>query len=160
VLLDQVSCANESTGIAESLLTCFGIIINRHGRPSKAEARPDGVLDDPLDVFPFNQIILNIKPLLHPGPRPPFPKCWNRVACIRASNESITTEIVVILLFASRLRLVQQFVHAAKTLHARFQPLASHSPNKQTHSNYSFGSKLMKKNLKYLQHFNQKSHFL
>jgi hypothetical protein len=106
-LLDQFSCANESTSIAESLLTCFNIIINRHGRPLKAEARLDGALDEPLIVLPFNQIILNIEPLLHPGPRTPFPKCWNLVACIIASNESITTEVVVILLFASGLHLVQ-----------------------------------------------------
>jgi hypothetical protein len=118
--------------------------------------RLDGALDNPLYVLPFNQIILNIKTFLHPGPGPPFPKCWNRVACIRMSNESITTEVVVILLFASDLRRVQQFVHIAKTLCARFQPLASHSLNKQTHSDYSFGSTLMKKDLKYLQHFNQK----
>jgi hypothetical protein len=117
---------------------------------SKAEARPDGALDNPLYVFPFNQIIFDIKPFLHPGPEPPFPICWNWVACIRVSNESITTEVVVILLFASGLRLVQQFVHTAKALRAWFQSLASHSPNKQTHSDYSFGSELMKKDLKYL----------
>jgi hypothetical protein len=85
-----------------------------------AEARPDGALDNPLYVFPFNQIIFDIKSFFHPGPRPPFPKCWNWIACIRTSNESITTEVVVILLFAGSLRLIQQFVHIAKTLCARF----------------------------------------
>jgi hypothetical protein len=103
-------------------------------------------------VLPFNQIILNIKPFLHPRPGPPFPKCWNRVACIRTSNESITTEVVVILLFASGLHLVQQFVHIAKTLRARFQSLASHSPNKQTHSDYCWGLVLKCYELRTRQH--------
>jgi hypothetical protein len=107
VLLDYVSCANESTDIAESLLTRFGITFNRHPQPLKAEARPDGTLDNILNVLPLNQIVLDIKPFLHPGPMPSFPKCWNRVACIGMSNKSITAEVVVILFFDSSLRLVQ-----------------------------------------------------
>jgi hypothetical protein len=107
VLLDYVSCANESTDIAESLLTRFGIIFNCYPRPSKAEARPYGTLDNLLNVLPLNQIILDMKRFLHLGPRPSFPECWNRVACIGTSNKSITTEVVVILFFASSLRLVQ-----------------------------------------------------
>jgi hypothetical protein len=75
VLLDYVSCANESTDIAESLLTRFGIIFKCYPRPSKAEARPDGTLDNLLNALPLNQIILDIKPFLHPGPRPSFSKC-------------------------------------------------------------------------------------
>jgi hypothetical protein len=150
VLLDYISCANESTDIAKSLLACFSITFNSHLRPLKAEARPDGALDNFLNVLPLSQIILNIKPFLHLGPGPSFPVCWNRVACIRASHESITTKVVVILLFVGGLRLVQKLMHTTKTLRARFQPLASYSPNKQAHSNYSFRSKLMKKDLKYL----------
>jgi hypothetical protein len=46
-------------------------------------------------------------------------------------------------------------MHVAKTLRAWFQSLASYSPNKQTHPDYSFRGKLMKKDLKRLQHFNQ-----
>jgi hypothetical protein len=68
--------------------------------------RPDGALDDFLDVFPFNQIIFNIKLLLHPGPEPSFPECWHREACIRAGNEAVTTEVAVVLFFADSLRLV------------------------------------------------------
>jgi hypothetical protein len=107
MLLDYVSCANESIDVAESLLTCFDIIFNRHPRPPKAEVRPDGMLDNLPNILPLNQIVLDIKPFLHIGPMPPFLKCWNRVACIGTSNKSITTEVVVILFFASSLRLVQ-----------------------------------------------------
>jgi hypothetical protein len=84
----------------------------------------------PFYVFPFNQIILNIKPFLHSGPGPPFLKSWNWVAYIRMRNEAITTEVVVILLFASGLRFVQQFVHVTEALCAWFQPLTSHGPDK------------------------------
>src|SRR5699024_4022780 len=99
---------------------------------SEAEARPDGALDNPLYVFPFNQIILDIKPFLHPSPRTPFPKCWNGITYIGARNEAITTEVVVILLFTSGLRLVEKFMHVAEALRARLQPLASHGPNENT----------------------------
>jgi hypothetical protein len=72
------------------------------------------------------------------------------MACIGSSNESVTTEVVVIVLLAGSLHLVQKFMHAAKTPCAWFQSLASHSPNKQTHPDYSFRGKLMKKYLKRL----------
>jgi hypothetical protein len=150
VLLNDIPCANESTNIYKSLLTCFDVIFNSHLRPLEAEARPDGALDNFLNILPFNQIIFNVKPFLHPGPGPSFPVCWHWVACIRVSNEFVTTEVVVILFFAGGLRLVQKFMHTAKTLRARFQPLASYSPNKQAHPNYSFRGKPMKKDLKYL----------
>jgi hypothetical protein len=107
VFLNQVSYANEGTNIIESLLARFGIVLERSSRPSEAEARLDGALDNPLYVFPFNQIVLDIKPFLHLGPRPPFPKCWDGITYIGTRNEAITTEVVVILLFASGLRLVQ-----------------------------------------------------
>jgi hypothetical protein len=77
------------------------------------------------------------------------------MACIGLSNESVITKVVVILLFTGSLRLVQKFMHAAKTPCTWFQFLASHSPNKQTHPDYSFRGKLMKKDLKHLQYFNQ-----
>jgi hypothetical protein len=157
VLLNYIPCANEGTNIAKSLLACFVILIDCHLRPSKAETRPDGALNDFLNVLSFNQIFLDIKPFLHPGPRPSFSECRNLMACIGSSNESVTTEVVVILLLASSLHLVQKFMHAAKTPCAWFQSLASHSPNKQTHPDYSFRGKLMKKNLKRLQYFNQES---
>jgi hypothetical protein len=155
-LLNQISCANEGTNIIESHLACFGIILERSSRPSEAEARPDGALDNPLYVFPFNQIILDIKPFLHPGPGPRFSKCCNWITYVGTRNEAITTEVVVILLFSSGLCLVQHFVHVAEALRARFQPLASHGPNKNAHSDYSFGSDLMKEDFKCLQNFNQK----
>jgi hypothetical protein len=131
VLLDYISYANESTNIAKGLLASFDVTFNSHFRPSEAEARPDGALDNFLDILPFNQIIFNIKSFLHPGPGPSFPVCWHRVACIRAGNESVTTKVVVILFFDDGLCLIQKFMHTAKTLHARFQTLASYSPNKQ-----------------------------
>ena len=54
VLLDYIPCANEGTNIAKGLLTCFNFAVNFHLRPSEAEARPDGALDNFLDVFSFN----------------------------------------------------------------------------------------------------------
>jgi hypothetical protein len=113
----------------------------------------NGALDNPIYVFPFNHIIFYIKPFLHLGPGPPFPKCRNMITCFEVRNEAITTEVVVILLFTSGLRLVQKFVHIAEAFRARFQPLASHGPNKNTHSDYSFGSDLMKEDFKCLQNF-------
>jgi hypothetical protein len=120
VLLNQVSRANEGTNIIESLLASFGIIFKHNSWPSEAEARPYGALDNPLYVFPFNQIIFDIKLFLHPGPRPPFLKCWNKITCFRARNEAITTKVIVVLLFTSGLRLIQKLVHVAKAFHARF----------------------------------------
>jgi hypothetical protein len=73
---------------------------------------------------------------------------------LRARNEAITTKVVVILLFTSGLRLVQEFMHIAEAFRARFQPLASHGLNKNTHSDYSFGSDLMMEDFKCLQNFN------
>jgi hypothetical protein len=140
MLLNQVSRANEGTYIIESLLACFGIILECNSRPSEAEARPNGALNNALYIFPFNQIIFDIKPFLHPGPRPPFLKYWNRITYIGTRNKAIATEVVVILLFTSGLR-----------------PLAFRGPNKNTHSDYSFGSDLMKEDFKCLQNFNKKS---
>jgi hypothetical protein len=157
VLLNYIPCANEGADVAKSLSTCFVILIDCHLRPSKAETRPDGTLDDFLNVLSFNQVILDIKPFFHPGPGPSFSECRNWMACIGSRNESITTEVVVILLLAGSLHFVQKFMHASKTPSAWFQSLPSHSPNKQTHPDYSFRGKLMKKDLKRLQYFNQDS---
>jgi hypothetical protein len=107
-------------------------------------------LDDFPNVFSFNQIIFDIKPFFHPGPKPSLSECGNWMACVGSGNESVTTEVVVILLFPGGLRLVQKFMHAAKILYAWFQSLTSYSPNKQTHSDYSFRGKLMKKDFKCL----------
>jgi hypothetical protein len=76
--LNQVSRADEGTNIVESLLACFGTIFKCSSRPSEAEARPDGALDNPLYVFPFNQIIFYIKPFLHPSPGPSFLEMMER----------------------------------------------------------------------------------
>jgi hypothetical protein len=107
MLLNYVPRANESTDSAEGFLACFVIIFNRHPQPSEAEARPDWVLDNFLSVLPLNQVILHIKPFLHLGPGPTYPKRWNRVTCIGTGNKSITTEVVVILFFPGSLRLIQ-----------------------------------------------------
>jgi hypothetical protein len=73
-----------------------------------------------------------------------------------AGNKSITAKIVMILFFAHGLRLVYKFVHTAKEFCAWLQSLASHSPNKNPHSNNSFGGYLMKVNLINFQHFDHK----
>ena len=62
----------------------------------------------------------------------------------------------MILFFAHGLRLVYKFMHTAKAFCAWLQSLASHSPNKNPHSNNSFGGYLMKVNLINFQHFNYK----
>jgi hypothetical protein len=41
-------------------------------------------------------------------------------------------------------------VHIAEAFRARLQPLASYSPDKHPHPNYSFEGNLMKKNLENL----------
>jgi hypothetical protein len=112
--------------------------------------------NDFLNIFPCLQIILHVKPFLHPSSGPPLPECWHRVACMGASDKSITTKVVMILFFAHGLCLIQKFVHTAKAFRAWLQPLASYSPDKNPHSNNSFGGDLMKVNLIYLQHFNHK----
>jgi hypothetical protein len=124
--------------------------------PSEAEARPDGSLDDFFNVFPCLQIIFNVKPLSHPGSRPSFPECWHRVACIGASNKSITTKVVVVLFFTNSLRLIQELVHATEAIRAWLHPLTPYSPDKNPHPHYSFRGDLMKEDLVYLQHFNHK----
>jgi hypothetical protein len=98
----------------EASLACLYIVPKSGSWPPDAEARPDGALNNPLYVLPFNQIILNIKSFLHLGLGPPFLKCWNWVAYIRMRNEAITTNVVVILLLASSPRLVEQLVHVAE----------------------------------------------
>jgi hypothetical protein len=67
VLLNQVSCANKSAHSVETPLACFYIILKSSGRPSDAEARANGALDNPFYIFPLNQVILHIKPFFHPG---------------------------------------------------------------------------------------------
>jgi hypothetical protein len=54
--------------LLKAFLACFDVTFNSNLRPSEAEARLDGALDDFFDILPFNQIVFNIKPLLHPGP--------------------------------------------------------------------------------------------
>jgi hypothetical protein len=82
------------------------VIPKGSGWPSNAEARLDRALNNPLNIFPFNQVIFHVEPLLHPGPRPSLPKCRNWVAHLRARHEAIATEVVVILLLAGSLRLI------------------------------------------------------
>jgi hypothetical protein len=37
---------------------------------------PNGTHNDFLNIFPSLQIILHVKPFLHPSSGPPFPECW------------------------------------------------------------------------------------
>jgi hypothetical protein len=54
------------------------------GWSPNAEVRLYRTLDNPLDVFSLNQIILHIEPFLHPGSRPSLAECWDWVAYLRA----------------------------------------------------------------------------
>jgi hypothetical protein len=72
VLLDYISCANESTNIAKGLLACFNVTFNSHLQPSEAEARPDGALDNFLNILSFNQIIFLHKTIFPSRPRAIF----------------------------------------------------------------------------------------
>jgi hypothetical protein len=85
-----------------------------------------------------------------------FAQHWHRVACVGASDKSIRAKIVMILFFADDLCLIYKLVHTAKAFRTWLQPLASYSPDKNLHSNNSFWGYLMKENLIYFQHFNQK----
>ena len=87
-------------------------------------------LNDPLYIFPFNQVVFHIKPFFHPGSWPPLPKRRNWIAHIRARHEAVTTKIIVILLLPSSLCFVGQLMHIAETFRTRLQSLASHGPNK------------------------------
>jgi hypothetical protein len=53
VLLNQIPHANEGAHNTKGLLTLFNVAINIHIQPSEAEAGPDGVLDNFLDILPF-----------------------------------------------------------------------------------------------------------
>jgi hypothetical protein len=72
---------------------------------------------------------------------------------IRLVHKAVTFKVVMILLFLNCLRPVGQFVNVAETVGIWLQPLAPHSPNKNSNFNQSVGSKLMKLYLKYFQHF-------
>jgi hypothetical protein len=51
-----------------------------NNRPLYAEAGYGGPLNNTLNMFSLDQVILHIKPLLHPGAGPLLPKSWN-MAC-------------------------------------------------------------------------------
>jgi hypothetical protein len=51
--LNQIPRANEGAHNTKGLLARFNIAINIHLQPSEAESRPDGALDNLLDVFSF-----------------------------------------------------------------------------------------------------------
>jgi hypothetical protein len=122
------------------------VIPKGKGWSPNAEVRPYRTLDNPLDVFPFNQIILHIEPFLHPSSRPSLAKCWNWVAHLTAGYEAVATKVVVILLFSGGLCLIIQFMHVAEAFCIWFYPLAPHGPNINPHLDDGFGGKLMKVN--------------
>jgi hypothetical protein len=153
VLLNQVSYTNKEADSTKCFLASFGGFVNFNLRPSEAEAGPNGAHNNFLNIFSCLQVILHVKPLLHPGSGPPFPVCWHRIACVGADDQSITAKIVMILFLAHGLRLICKFMHTAKTFRAWLQPLAPYSPNKNPHSDNSFGGYLMKVNLINFQHF-------
>jgi hypothetical protein len=60
------------------------------------------------------------------------------------------------LFLAHGLRLICKFMHTAETFRAWLHSLASHSLDKNSHSNNSFGGYLMKEDLINFQHFDHK----
>jgi hypothetical protein len=82
------------------------------------------MLNNPLNILPFTQVILYVESFLHLGPRPSLPKCGNWVARLRVRHGAITTEVVVILLLSGSLRLIRQLMDVAETF--CFQSLAPH----------------------------------
>jgi hypothetical protein len=112
-------------------------------------------LNNPLDVFPLNQIVLHIEPLLHPGSRPSLAKCWNWIAYLRAGYEAIATKLVVILFFSSGLHLIRQFIHVTEAFRIWLLSLAPHGPNANHHLDDGFGGELMKADFEGFQHFHQ-----
>jgi hypothetical protein len=93
----------------------MNIISKGTGWPPNAEARLYRPLNNPLNVLPFNQVILHIEPLLHLGPQPPLPKCRNWVVCLGTRHEAVTTEVVVILFLSGSIRLVRQLMDVTET---------------------------------------------
>jgi hypothetical protein len=72
------------------------------------------MMNNSLNILSFNQVVLHVEPLLHPGPRPSLSKCRNWVAHLRARHEAVTTEVAVILLLSSSLRLIRQLMHVTE----------------------------------------------
>jgi hypothetical protein len=156
MFLNQVSCTNEEAYSTKGLLVCFGGFIDFNLRLSKAEAGPYGTHNNLLNILPRYQIVLHIKPFLHPISRPPLPKCWHWVTCVGTGDKPVTTEVVVILFLPRGLRLIHNFVHAAEAFCTWFYPLAPCCPDENSHPQYGFGGQLMKENLEGFQHFNYK----
>jgi hypothetical protein len=115
------------------------------------------MLDNSLDVFPLNQIVLHIEPFLHPGSRPSLAECGNWVAYLRAGYKAIATKVVVILFFSSGLCLVRQFMHITEAFRIWFLSLAPHGPNENPYLDNGFRGKLMKVDFEGFQHFNQRA---
>jgi hypothetical protein len=134
-------------------LACLNVVSKGKGWSPTAEVRPYRALDNPLDVFPLNQIVLHIEPFLHPGSWPPLAESWNRVAYFRTGYEAIATNVVVILFFTSGLRLIRQFMHVTEVLLIWFLSLALHCPNVNPHLDDGFRGKLMKVDFEGFQHF-------
>jgi hypothetical protein len=116
MLLNQIPCTNEEADSTKCFLASFRSIINFNLRPSEAEAGPNGVHNHFFNIFSCLQVILHVKPFLHPSFGPPFPECWHRVACVGVSDKSITTKVVMILFFSHGLRLIYMFMHTAKSI--------------------------------------------
>jgi hypothetical protein len=113
------------------------------------------MLDNAFHIFPLIQVILQVKPFLHPRTWPLLPKRGHSVILLRPRHEAITTKIVMILFLSGCLRLIRQLMNIAEASHIWLQSLAPHGPYKNSHSNKSFGGNLMKVYLKHLQNFDQ-----
>jgi hypothetical protein len=111
----------------------------------------------PLTSPPI-QVILHVKPFLHPRTWPLLSECRHRVIRLRARFEAVTSKVIMILFFFGRLRLIRQLMNIAEKSPIRLQSLTPHGPYKNPHSDKSFGGMPMKIYLKCLQNFDQ--HFV
>jgi hypothetical protein len=158
LFLDQVSGANVAAHRVEGYQAGLSFIIIHDRGPSDAKAISYWMLSYIFYIFPLNQIIINIEPLLHPRSWSFIAKHGNMVSCIRAVHEGILTKIVVILFFPCCLRMIRQFMSITETISVRFQPLAPHCPDENPDFDQSFRGELMKIYLESFKYFNK--HFM
>jgi hypothetical protein len=87
-------------------MACLHVIYKCNEWPPNAEARPYRALNNPFNILPLTQVNFHIKPFLHPRAWPPFLKSQHMITGLRAGHEAVTAEVVVVLFFHVRFRLI------------------------------------------------------